>query len=244
MRYIPVCLCLILSMTTFAFAEKIVVVTEDYPPYSYIEDHRVTGFSTEVVTEVLVRSGLKFSHVRLGVWSGVYETALNNPNVVIFSIMRTPERDKLFKWVGMISPVDVYVYRMKSRTDISVSSINDMKRYRVGAYSKGICCQYLEQKGVPVDIVKDDYLNIRKLVAGRIDLYPSAELPAEYRVRKENIIFSDLVSAYHLKDISGDLYMAFSALTPDETVERCKKAFAEVQKDGTYEKIRAKYLSD
>ena len=40
-----------------------------------------------------------------------------------------------------------------------------------------------------------------------------------------------------IKDMSADLYMAFSNKTPDMIVEKCKKALFEIRKDGTYNKI-------
>ncbi len=46
------------------------------------------------------------------VWARAYEIALHEKNVLIYSIKRTSERESLFKWVGVIVPIDFYFYAL------------------------------------------------------------------------------------------------------------------------------------
>ena len=45
-----------------------------------------------------------------------------------------------------------------------------------------------------------------------------------------------------LPELSSGLYMAFSLKTDSTLVERCRAALREMHRDGTMEKIKARYL--
>ena len=72
-------------------------------------------------------------------------------NILIYSIGRSPEREKLFKWIDIISPYEVYFYKLKSRKDISIKNLEDAKKYRIGGVNNDIRTQYLLGKGFSKD---------------------------------------------------------------------------------------------
>ena len=44
-----------------AFAQKLTVVTEEYPPYNFLNsDNKISGMATEVVEEVLIRAKVDY----------------------------------------------------------------------------------------------------------------------------------------------------------------------------------------
>lgn len=86
-------------------------------------------------------------------WARAYQMAQDAPNVLIYSIGRNEQREALFKWVGVIAPYDVYLYRLKSRPEVKVLSMNDIRNYRVGAVRDDIRAQHLERAQVPLDLV-------------------------------------------------------------------------------------------
>jgi polar amino acid transport system substrate-binding protein len=82
---------------------------------------------------------------------------------------------------------------------------------------------------------------MRNLFARKIDIFPIGEFVAYHIAHQEGQAFNNLEKTMYVKDMSADLYMAFSKQTPDVVVEKCKKALFEIRKDGTYEKIKLKY---
>ena len=72
-------------------AVELKVVTEDFPPFNYKERDKITGMSTEVVQEILKEVGIK---TKMEVYTLVlsYKMALNNKNVLIYSIAITKHR--------------------------------------------------------------------------------------------------------------------------------------------------------
>jgi polar amino acid transport system substrate-binding protein len=224
------------------FGQTIQVVTEEYPPYNYTENDEVIGFCTEVVKEVLNRAHLDYS-IQSYPWSESYKMAQSQPNVLIFSIGRNVEREPLFKWVEVIAKTEVYFFKLKSRVDIKIKKLNDIKKYKIGAVRDDFRAQWLMKQGFTdqLDLVPDDSHNMRNLFARKIDIFPIGEFVAYHIVHQEGHAFNDLEKTLYVKDMSADLYMAFSNQTQDIVVEKCKKALFEIKKDGTYEKIKAKY---
>lgn len=230
------------SIVHLCFAQKITVVTEEYPPYNYLDSNKkVSGLSTDVVEEVLKRA--KFEY-QLGIypWARAYKMAQDAPYVLIYTIGRNENREALFKWVDVIAPYEVYMYRLKSRPEIKVSKLDELKNFKIGAVRDDIRAQYLEKIGVKLDLTNADSFNSKKLAVNRIDLFPIDEAALIALYKREGLDPDSVVKAFKLDDLSSGLYMAFSKQTPDEVVNKCKVALAEIRKDGSFEKIRLKYL--
>jgi polar amino acid transport system substrate-binding protein len=175
------------------------------------------------------------------VWVG-YQMAQDAPNVLIYSIGRNAQRETLFKWVDVIAPYDVYLYRLKSRPEVKVQSMEEVRSYKIGAVRDDVRAQYLEKAKVPMDLVVEDSANAKKLASRRIDMFPIDELAMVALYKREGMDPADVVKAFKLDALSTGLYMAFSKQTSDDMVNKCRAALAEIKRDGTFEKIRAKYL--
>lgn len=222
-------------LSTGVLAERVNIVTTDFPPYSFIQDNKVVGLATEVVTEALHAADLNYNPIKILPWARAYSTALNNKNTLIYSIARSTEREPLFHWVGKVAPYRIHLYKLKSRQDIQVNSLEDAKKYVVGGEFADIKQEYLVKKGFIKDknlrLVAADELNIRMLFAGRIDLIPFNEFSLPIMLEKEGKQVDALEPVLFLEDISYDLYMAFSNHTSPNTVNRLRRALAQIEQD-------------
>lgn len=231
---------------TNLYSQKIKIVTENYPPYNYIENDKITGFSTEVLLEVLKITDFEYS-IEVFPWSRAYMMALNEENVLIYSIGRTDEREKLFKWVGVIAPFDVYIFSLKSRDDIKIEKLEDAKKYKTLTTNNDVRERYLLSKGFEIerhiDNSADNTSNFEKLLIKRGDLWPIAELVANYFARSRGYQPEDLLKkSYHLNELSSEgLYMAFSIKTDDKIVDNFRNALEKVKNSDVYTKIKNKY---
>lgn len=226
------------------WGQTLTVVTEEYPPYNFQDSNskRISGMATEVVEEILKRTHISY---KLGIypWARAYQMAQDAPNVLIYSIGRNAQRENLFKWVDVIAPYDVYLYRLKARPQVKVHSMDDLRNYKIGAVRDDIRAQYLEKAQIPMDLVVEDSSNAKKLASRRIDMFPIDELGVVALYKREGLDPADVVKVFKLDALSTGLYMAFSKQTSDDVVRKCKAALAEMKRDGTFEKIRAKYLN-
>ena len=231
-----------------ATAQKITVVTEEYPPYNYTENEKVTGAGTEIVRLMLERAGIEYSLTSYP-WARAYKMAQQSPNVMIYSIGRNGSRENAFKWVGIIAPYDVYLYKLKERTDVKVETLDDARQYIVGVVNDDVRAQFLQNEGFAesregpgLQITVKDENNLHKLVAGRIDLFPIDELACAHLAKRCEVDFAALEKTCRIDQLSSGLYVAMSMSTPDELVERCRAAMEDIKKDGLFQSTLDQYL--
>ena len=229
-----------------AQASDILIVTESLPPYSYQDGDAVKGMSTEVVQAVLHEVGIQ-ADIHVYSWTRAYLLALTKPNVLIYSISRTPEREELFQWIGEVAPQGSYLFKLASRRDIQLNTLDDAKAYRVGTWRDDVSEHYLIGKG----FVRGKHLdnsgtpkqNILKLIKQRLDLTSDAELSFYHQARELGHDPALFVKAFRLEDLSQPLYMAFNRETPMVLVNAFRKALASIKRQGLYEAIHRKYPS-
>ena len=222
-------------------------VTEENRPVNFLENGKVTGFSTEVVEAVLKEIDVQ-ADIRILPWARAYATALHQENVLIFSIMRTPEREHLFKWVGVITPPDSsYLYAMRAR-NLKLDHLDDALNYNIATINGDAREQYLESKG----FVKGRQLhanaqpktNYEKLKLGRVDLWAMSDLIATDIVRRDGGDPSKVLArVLQLTELgSGGSYMAFGSKTDDLLVERFRKGLEAIKANGTFAALQKKWF--
>ena len=82
---------------------KLKVVTEIIAPFQLQNDNgELTGFSVEIIQALFDEIDLQ-PNIIVMPWARAYDVAKNEPNVLIFSIARTPHREPMFHWIGNIT---------------------------------------------------------------------------------------------------------------------------------------------
>ncbi len=235
-------LILALFLPLVTMASEIRIVTEEFPPYDFRgKDGGVEGFATEVVKEVLYDLGVE-AQIDILPWSRAFKMAAENPNTMLFSVVRTEEREELFHWAGVVCDVRSYLYKLKSRQDIVAGKLSDLENYRTGVVRGWAGQKYLHKNNFRhLEEVADSDQNILKLIRGRVDLIEDYEANIIFRMKKLGFDPNLVEKVFFNAEISGPLYAVFNRATPDDTVARFERAFALVHQDGRYAAIRAKW---
>lgn len=243
---------LIIPLLTFlmvgnAQANKIQIVTEDFPPYNYRESNGIVGgIASDVVRAVCLKLNIEFSPKVLP-WSRAMMIAKSEPNTLIYSIGRNSTRENQFKWIGVIAPADFYLFALSTQEDINIKSLEDAKRYKIATVQDDVREQFLISKGFVINTHLDSTTshdaNFQKLLRGRVDLWAMPELTA-LRIIKNNGMPADTIKRiYKLSELStGGYYMAFGINTPDQTVSEFRSALETVKSSGEYQRILDAYL--
>ncbi len=230
----------------WARGETLQVLTEEFPPYNYTEQGRLTGFSTDVVRAVLQEAKLD-GVFQSQPWARAYQTAQQADSVLIYSIARTPQRESLFKWVGMIAPTEFYLYALPQR-QLKLTQLEQAKSYQIATVNEDVGEQFLISKGFEkgknLQSSVRYALNYDKLKQGRVDLWIMTELVATYLVRQAgDDPAHSLARSYAIRELSSDgLYMAFGPKTPDALVQRLRQALATIKSNGRYDALKKKWL--
>ncbi len=233
------CLSLISSLIN---AEDLQVVSEDFPPFNFQQDGVTKGLASEVVTAVLKEAKLS-ANVNFYPWARAYMLALHQRNHLIYSIARIPEREELFYWVGSISPYQTSFYKLKSRSDIKINSLEDAKRYLIGVSLADVTTVYLQEKGFSrLQMVPDDTQNLHKLTAGRVDIIAYEENSFLHKVREQNLNPQDYERVFRVQDLTDELYMALSRNSDLMLFTKLRKSLKRIKENGVYEGIHQRYL--
>lgn len=237
--------CILTVLAGTAYADPIKVVTEPWAPYTYSENGEVKGVVTEIVKATLDRTGLDYT-IDMYPWARAYDMAKTNPNILIYSIFRLPNREEHFKWIKLEGlSMNMFLFKPKHRDDIEVCNLEDAKRYKVGVTRETSTHHFLLSKGFKegenLFPVNSEELNVLKSSPKnkRIDLTTGdplslarwlsvAGLPHDYWV-PQALLFKE------------DIYMAFGRKTDDSVVEKVRAAFLEVKAAGALTDIEERY---
>jgi polar amino acid transport system substrate-binding protein len=197
------------------------------------------GPAVDLAHEVLMKAGIEHT-ILIYPWARAYGMTETEPNVLILSMARTPEREAKFKWVGEIAPVQYRLYKLKSRKDIRIRNLDDVKKYQVGVVNQDIAHQYLLAKKIPenaIQVTPTYSQSFRKLIAERVDLVPRSQFGFRQFCEESPADCDKIDTAYDLDEMNSSLYMAFGKQTSDEVFNKVRKAYEQVRANGTWENI-------
>ena len=222
----------------------IVLLTENFPPYNmakngknFAQNENIEGIAVDILRETFKRADISYSMTLRFPWERIYHLALENPGYGVFVTARVPDREKLFKWVGPLGPDD-WVLLARGDSPITLTSLEQARQYRVGAYKDDVIALSLEKQGLAPVIVLRDQDNARKLQAGQIDLWATGDPAGQFLARQVGISGFKTVLRFH----QAELFLALNKDVPDEVVNKLQKALDQLRAEGVVEKISAKYL--
>ena len=225
--------------------DNLTFLTEDYPPFNFEQDGRLSGISTEIVAEMLTRSGsaLTTKDVKLLPWVRGYHLTLAEPNHALFSTTRTPSREERFKWVGPFVPTVIGVIAKKEK-GLKIETLDDLSALRIGVVKDDIGQLLLEETGFPrkrMEPVLMNDQNYKKLFADRIDAIAYETKVAAWQIAASGQDQNEFEVIHELK--RSELYLALNLETPDAVVEMLQTALEAMKEDGTHAAILEKYLN-
>ncbi|WP_263146997.1 transporter substrate-binding domain-containing protein [Pseudomonas sp. RIT-PI-AD] len=228
---------------TLARAESLVLLTENLAPFNmssngsnFAKDDAVKGISADVMRAVCQRAGVECQMILRFPWDRVYQQALKDPGYGLFSTARTAEREPLFKWVGPIVSND-WVLLARSDSTVTVGSLQEAAKYRIGGYKGDAISQHLIDRGLAVETSLRDNENVKKLEKGQIDLWVTADPSGPYLARQEGLANTKVVHRFH----TADLYLALNKDVPDALVQKLQTALDALRAEGALDKIKSSY---
>lgn len=214
--------------------DEILVVTENWRPYNYIENGNIKGVSTEIVLQVLEKAKISYT-IKVYPWARTYSLARSKKNILIYTLIRMPEREKLFAWIGQIGKEEVSsLYKLKTNTKLKLKNLHAAKKYLIGTNLNSMDHLFLKSKGFIRDknlfIAGEIPVFIKLLFNNRIDLI------AMNSATFEKEIINAGYNPEHLENIlvlfKTYPYMAFSLKTNQLLINKVKKAYKALVKEG------------
>ncbi|WP_411991131.1 substrate-binding periplasmic protein [Agarivorans sp. DSG3-1] len=229
------------------YAEKIVLAAAaDSIPTSYIENGEQTGILVDVINEAFERAGFTVE-IKLMPWARCLKSVQEGTVDGIFSVYLTNERQTFLSYTNEVLITQIQAFFVSVNSSITFDGdIQQLADKSIGvinetSYGPRLDAALEKRLFKNVDEAQSSKSNVRKLLAGRVDLIPS------YR----HVVFStakSLGAAHKIKQLSPPLeaipsYLAFTRKRDFSTVIReYNKALSAMKEDGTYDMIFDKYL--
>ncbi len=232
----------IASFSSVVFAQKIKVVTEYLEPYQVEnDDGSLGGFSTEVVQALFKITG-DTPDILVVPWARAYAIGKIEPNVMIYSIAHTKQRDTLFSWIGNLKEERLFFWGLKKNLPDNIQAVKDiseLKAYRVAASRNSNVAQFLQENDFDYvsELIKEDQ-NMLMLFSQRVDLIVATELTLKNRTNKLGFDFYELVKIKEVTSLNNNLSIAFNKDSDPAVIKQYQQAFSQLKSNGELAKIK------
>lgn len=224
----------LLPASIAAQAEIRLLSTEE-PPTNFTYAGDFTGTTTEMVRAIRDRLGWS-AKVEVYPWSRAYQIALNTPDVLVFTVGRTAEREQAgFTFIGPVSTRKHGVFSRIAQAVTDFDAIKDSQE-PVAVMRGDWRAKYLAGEGFSVLDMNNHAQGFRMLMNGRIDYWLSSDLEAPMTVRALGYRMADIKMVKLIRE-SGS-YMAFSPGTSSELIQAWLNAFKELEGTDFFEQQR------
>lgn len=224
--------------------DRLLGITENLPPLNYLDDTGPQGFSVELLRLMATGAGLALE-LQVLPWQRAMQVAEVSTNSVLFSLTRTPEREAHFQWVGPIAQRRILLYKLASRTDLTLTQLTDLAGARIGVVRDSAADRQLQALGMTpgrqLEQSLDDASNVRKLLAGRMEYVALLDWAAAWNLRQLQLPYNTLQPVIEQETSRSYWY----GLRPDADptlVRRLQVALDALRRDGRYERLRQRYF--
>lgn len=217
-------------------AQQLTFVTEEQPPMNFTnpETGAIEGISTRLIRAMLEKADLS-GDIQMMPWKRGFRLALSAPNTCIYTMVRTPEREAKFQWIGPLFDSGWAFYRRKG-SDLTIESEEDLKG-KVMSLTTGtreiLALDKLE--GVFVIEVASEKKALSLLYEGRADLWVSGVFTAFMGAEAAGVPTPEL--AYLWRPM--ELAVGCSPATDKQLVARMNAANREL--DALRDSLRREY---
>lgn len=222
-----------------ASAQPLTIYTEDWPPASFIENDKVSGMVVEMVQALQARIGSR-EPIQLVPWMRGYKALLEEPNIMLFTLGRSAEREKLMIMLGPVAISNTALYTRKGHAARLLAMGDRLYQQPVGAYRGSVFADAAKKKGfMRFDLAPTPQMTANKLLARRFDLWVEGSIAVPSVLKKIGHSSNEIEKVMILESL--ELYLAFSTQTSARTIKEWEDALIWLKKDGQFQKIHHKW---
>ena len=225
-----------------AMDANLLAVANENTLLQYQENGVNKGPTIEILNAILTEAQLK-ADVNFMPWARAFATAKNNPNTLILSMIRTPDREADFHWLIKVSQLARVFISLKSKPENYVDNIDDAKKKLIAvilgsaAHKELLSNGFSEQENLYIVSNNEQITNL--FVTGRVDLvYDDPNNVSNYLANN-----GEADVALNFKKITKEnqrvSYIALNKNTDQTLVSRLQQAVQKFEKTAQYQYLLA-----
>ncbi|MEE2002851.1 transporter substrate-binding domain-containing protein [Alkalimonas sp. MEB108] len=224
-------------------AKEIRLYTEHLPPYSYLHGDTVDGINVELMRLLCQRAELS-CRIELLPWRRAFDNAQQQPYSGVFSTSRTEERESLFQWVGPIASDWGYLFRLKGRSDVNPTNLEEAKAYRLAVARGDVYESYFKRHGFEYGVNMLDFTTkpepVPLFLAKRVDLLVGSPRSVRSWLQQYGAPEDSAEALFKLRNV-GDNYLALHPDFPAELTARLQQELELLRVQGVIQALIEQY---
>ncbi|MGH8382386.1 substrate-binding periplasmic protein [Pseudomonas sp.] len=236
MKLIAACLLACLPLT--ALAGELRLLTDNHRPLHFQQGNELVGFAVDVVHSLSQQSGDAIQLQQMPLRRALRK-ASSDPDTAVFSILRSPEREASYQWVGPLMEVQTALYAAPD-SHLEVRDLQQAAALKhIVVPRKWQVYRYLQAHGMNnLYGVETPEQMMRLLRLGRADLVALDNLSVAAQAREAGL--GPL--RYQMPLTRQGAYIAFSPQTDSQRVQRWQQALDQMRQDGRLKQLQQRWL--
>ena len=186
----------------------------------------VTGRGAVVLQRLGEVSGLTL-HLQVVPAARALLMTTQQPGHCTVGVPRTPEREPLFRWAGLMASGALVLYA-RADDPREVNSPEELRGAVIVAQRESMPATWLREHGLPAYEVSDTATGLRMLRAGRVDYWLVNDLAAQRAIQR-----AEGQAPRPLRNFGQiDLHLACHRALPPATAERLSRGLDQLRRDG------------
>lgn len=238
------CLVLLITDSSAAYGNESIRLTNgEWPPYTS-EKLKHYGMFSRIVTEAFSIENIAVEY-EFYPWKRSYHLAKSGEFDGSIAWADTNDRQEDFYFSNSVISVDKVFFHLKSFS-FDWDSINDLKQYRIGGtlgYTYGEAFdKAVKNKDIYVQYITHDIQNIKKLMSGKIEIFPM-EINVGYELIKTELDKKNvsLITHHHKPVVQTSTCVVISKKIGKQRAQKLIAAFnrglQELKNNGRYDQI-------
>ncbi|MEB8431918.1 transporter substrate-binding domain-containing protein [Cocleimonas sp. KMM 6892] len=239
---------------TQVFAEQMIKIrVSEFPPNYYKDANGDwTGLGVELASAIVKKAGFEPVFINEP-WARALESMKEGGLQYMTNLKKADGRSAFINWIGPVRNGEVRLIVKKSNEHLPIKSLNDFitisnnKKSKFGYLGNMEYTEEFKKRFASDPEFKESFepiqsaeLNFKKVMAGRIIGFFETTISAEYRIKNDPDYKELATHPFVLR--RTPVYHGVSNKGVDkETLDKLRKAFDTLQKDGNIEKIVQKY---
>ncbi|APJ03748.1 substrate-binding periplasmic protein [Silvanigrella aquatica] len=205
--------------------DELQIYTENNPPYVTLDSNKKLGGDIgNQVLKILQKLKINPNRVNVFPWARSYVEAAKGKNTMIFPLVKTKERMKIFQYPILAFKQTFNFYKLKA-TKIRINSVEDAKKYSTCVVRHDARHDYLLGYHFKnLEETTEQTTNVQKFLKHRCDLIIETDEGIAAKLKELKADPSIVEVATEAKQFDGNLYIAFHINADPHIVEAFKKA--------------------
>jgi polar amino acid transport system substrate-binding protein len=234
--------CLFMFSFTASAQDSVTISTGEWAPWSG-KDLPHNGFVLHVVKEAFKNAGYNVQY-KFYPWKRAYSMVASGKVQASAYWYESDKRKQDCYYSDKLTEEKIVFFYKKTNPMSDWKSLEDLQDYKIGA-SRGVTYtdkfwKLAEQGVLDLDVANDDLTNFKKLVKGRIDIFPSAQVMG-YKLLRDNfspeVVETIETNPKPLATTTGHLLLPKNRDDAQELLKAFNQGLQELKDSGRYDKL-------